>query len=58
MAEIRSADPVPISKMNLSPFPSSSSQHDAACFGRAVGMPVPQATNRISSGPRTSLLGA
>ena len=54
---MRSADPVPRSKMNLSPFPSSTSQQLAACFGRAVGIPVPQATIRISSFPSGSLNG-
>ena len=54
IAEIRSAEPEPMSKRNLSPFPSSTNQQAAACFGRALGIPVPHAITRISSGARSS----
>ena len=53
----RSAAPSPISKMNLSPLPSSTKKQAAACAIRCVGMPVPQAMTRISSGDRSSLFG-
>ena len=36
----RSWQPLPMSKRNFSPLPSSTSQHAAACFGRTLGMPV------------------
>ena len=51
---MRSSDPVPTSKRNLSPFPSSSSQHDAACFGRAVGIPCRRRStaSRLVRAPR------
>ena len=48
------ADPNPMSKMNLSPLPSSTIQQAAACLGRAFGIPVPQAMMRISSAPMSS----
>jgi len=44
--------------MNFSPLPSSMRKQAAACAGRGVGIPVPQAMTRISSGASFSLLGA
>ena len=56
---LQSRNPLIRSRSNIEnelvPFPSSSNQQDAACLGRAVGIPVPQAIKRISSGPRSSL---
>ena len=46
-----------MSKMNLSPLPSSTRKHAAACLSRGWGMPVPQATTRISSEARASVPG-
>ena len=45
-------EPVPMSKRNFSPLPSSARKQVAACPWRAAGMPVPQAISRIS--PRAS----
>ena len=53
----RSWQPLPMSKRNFSPLPSSTSQHAAACFGRTLGMPVPSATTRISFFPSDSVAG-
>ena len=47
-----------MSKRNLSPLPSSTSQQAAACFGRTLGIPVPSATTRISSDASTTEDGA
>ena len=55
--EYVNSDPVPISKINLSPFPSSTRKQAAACFGRAFGIPVPHAVMRISSDARSSVPG-
>jgi len=54
---MRAAEPVPPSKRNLSPLPSSSSQQEAAWDSRAVGIPVPQEISRISSGASASVPG-
>jgi len=50
-------EPVPMSKRNLSPLPSSTRKQLAACPRRAAGRPVPQATTRISSLPSSSVPG-
>ena len=50
-------EPVPMSNMNLSPLPSSTSQQVAAWSRRAAGMPVPQANSRISSAASSSVPG-
>ncbi|MBW2653259.1 MAG: hypothetical protein JRC57_09345, partial [Deltaproteobacteria bacterium] len=46
-----------MSKRNLSPFPNSTKKQAAACLGRALGIPVPQAVILISSGARSSVPG-
>ena len=38
-------------------MPSVRPKQAAACLGRTLGMPVPSATMRISSGARSSLAG-
>ncbi len=52
-----SEDIDPMSNINLSAFPSSTSQQDAAWAGLGVGIPVPQEMTRISSGASSSVPG-
>jgi hypothetical protein len=50
-------DPEPMSKMNLSPLPSSKRKQADAWARRWSGMPVPQAITRISSFASVSVPG-
>ena len=54
---MRAPEPVPPSKMNLSPFPSSTRKQAAAWLSRADGIPVPHEMIRISSGASGSVPG-
>ena len=53
---MRGAEPVPASKINLSPLPNSSSQHVAAWDSLAVGIPGRRRMDCFVVPPRNDVL--